>query len=109
MHVHSAFFLSFFDGPQNSKSLKYWANDEPGFMSDLLYSTKILLKRVSLHKTSKTDLIFMNMSKYQKSTLGKPTTKKFVLQSCFLMHYLGILIYESESGTIAKNKALSGK
>ena len=55
------------------------------------------------------DLVFMNMSKYQKSTLGKPMTKKFVLQSCFLMHYLGILIYESESGTIAKNKALSGK
>ena len=51
----------------------------------------------------------MSMSKYQKSTLGKPMTKKFVLQSCFLMHYLGILIYESESGTIAKNKALSGK
>ena len=49
----------------------------------------------------------MSMSKYQKSTLGKPMTKKFVLQSCFLMHYL--LIYESESGTIAKNKALSGK
>ena len=44
MHVHSAFFLSFFDGPQNSKSLKDWANAEPGFMSDLFYSTKILLK-----------------------------------------------------------------
>ena len=31
-------------GPQNSKSLKYWPNDKPGFMTDLFYSTKILLK-----------------------------------------------------------------
>ena len=28
-------------GPQNSKSLKYWANDEPGFMTGLFFSTKI--------------------------------------------------------------------
>ena len=31
-------------GPQNSKSLKYWANDEPGFMIGQFYSAKILLK-----------------------------------------------------------------
>ena len=31
-------------GSENSKSLKYWANDEPGFMTGLFYSTKILLK-----------------------------------------------------------------
>ena len=31
-------------GPQNFKSLKYWANDEPGFLTGLFYSTKILLK-----------------------------------------------------------------
>ena len=29
-------------GPQNSRSLKYWANDETGFMTGLFYSTKIL-------------------------------------------------------------------
>ena len=34
----------FLIGPQNSKSLKHWANDEPGFMSGLFYSTKVLLK-----------------------------------------------------------------
>ena len=34
----------FLTGPQNSKSLKYWANDKPGFMSGPFYSTKILLK-----------------------------------------------------------------
>ena len=28
-------------GPQNSKSLKYWANDERGLMSGLFYSLKI--------------------------------------------------------------------
>ena len=44
MHVHSVFFLAFLTGPQNSKILKYWANDEPGFMTGLFYSTKILLK-----------------------------------------------------------------
>ena len=52
-------------GPQNLESLKYWANDEHGFMTGLFYSTKILLKtwpRVSLHKTSIMSLIFMNMS-----------------------------------------------
>ena len=30
--------------PQSSKSLKCWANDEPGCMTGLFYSTKILLK-----------------------------------------------------------------
>ena len=35
------FFLM---GPHNSKSLKYWPNDEPGFMTGLFYGTKILLK-----------------------------------------------------------------
>ena len=34
----------FLMGPQNSKSLKYWANDKPGFMTGLFYNTKILLK-----------------------------------------------------------------
>ena len=37
-------FKHFLIGPQNSKSLKYWANDEPGFMTGLFNSTKILLK-----------------------------------------------------------------
>ena len=31
-------------GPQNSKSLKYWANDELGFMSGAFHKAKILLK-----------------------------------------------------------------
>ena len=44
MHVHSVFLLAFFAGPQNSKSLEYWANDEPRFMTGLFCSTKILLK-----------------------------------------------------------------
>ena len=39
------------------------------------------------------DLIFMNMSKYQKSTLGGPMREQFVLQSYFLMYYLGILTF----------------
>ena len=49
-------FFAFFDGTSNLESLKYWANDEHGFMTGLSYITKILLKteqRVSLHKTSK--------------------------------------------------------
>ena len=37
-------FKHFLIGPQNSKSLKYWTNDEPGFMTGLFNSTKILLK-----------------------------------------------------------------
>ena len=37
------FFKHFLMGPWNCSSLKYWANDEPGFMTDLFYSTKILL------------------------------------------------------------------
>ena len=65
IYVHSFFYLAFLTGPQNSKSLKYWANDEPGFMTGLFYSTKILLKtlkRISLHETSKMGRMFMNMS-----------------------------------------------
>ena len=53
-------------GPPNSKRLKYWANDEPGFMTEIFYSAKILLKiyqRVSLHKTLKMGLLFMNLPK----------------------------------------------
>ena len=53
-------------GAQNFKSLKYWTDDELGFMTGLFYSTKILLKtkqKVRLHKTSKMSLIFMNMSR----------------------------------------------
>ena len=34
----------FLMGSQHSKSLKYWANDEPGFMTGLFYITMILLK-----------------------------------------------------------------
>ena len=61
-------FSIFLTGPQNSKSSKYWGNDEPGFMTALFHSTTILLKswkRVSLHKTSKMGLIFMTMPKCQ--------------------------------------------
>ena len=32
-------------GSQNSKDMKYWANDEPWFVTGLFYSTKILPKR----------------------------------------------------------------
>ena len=32
------------------------------------------------------------INNYQKSTLGGPRKKQFVLQSCFFMYYLGILI-----------------
>ena len=42
------------------------------------------LKRASLHENSKMDLTFMNISDYQKSTLGGPMAKQFVLQSCFI-------------------------
>ena len=35
-------------GPQNSKRLKYWAKYEPGLMTDLFYSTKILIKTKNL-------------------------------------------------------------
>ena len=35
-------------GPQNSKRLKYWAKCEPGFVTDLFYSTKILIKTKNL-------------------------------------------------------------
>ena len=41
------------------------------------------LKNNQFAKTLKMDLIFMNMSIYQKSTLGGPVKKQFVLQSCF--------------------------
>ena len=78
--------MSIMTGSQNSKCLKHWANDELGLVSDLFYRTKILpktLKRVSLHKTLKMDLIFMNLSNYRKSTLVGPMTKQFVLQPCF--------------------------
>ena len=34
-------------GLKNSKSLKYRVNDEPGFITDLSYSTKILLKKLT--------------------------------------------------------------
>ena len=48
IHAHSDFYLvisiNILTGHQNSKNLKYWANDEPGFMTGLFYSTKILLK-----------------------------------------------------------------
>ena len=37
-------FKRFLKGPQNSKSLKYWANDKPEFMTGLFYSKKIMLK-----------------------------------------------------------------
>ena len=37
-------FQYFYMGPQNSKSLKYWANDERGLMTGLFYCLKILLK-----------------------------------------------------------------
>ena len=38
------FFIShFYMEPQNSKSLKYWPNDGPGFMIGLFHSTKIVL------------------------------------------------------------------
>ena len=32
------------------------------------------------------------INNYQKSTLGAPAKKQFVLQSCFFMYYLGMLI-----------------
>ena len=32
------------------------------------------------------------INSYQKSTLGRPIMKPFVLQSCFFMYYRGILI-----------------
>ena len=35
-------------GPQNSKRLKYWARYEPEFMTDLFYSTRILIKTKNL-------------------------------------------------------------
>ena len=62
-------------GLQNSKMFKYRANDESGFMTGLFYSTKILLKtsqRVSLHKTSKMGLIFMNMSNSASTDIHLP-------------------------------------
>ena len=68
----------FFDGPQNPKSLKYWADDEGWFMSGLFYSTKILLKNLikgQFAQNLKMDLRAMNMSKYQKPTLGGPMAK----------------------------------
>ena len=34
----------FYIDPENSKSLKYWTNDKPRFMTGLFFSTKILLK-----------------------------------------------------------------
>ena len=37
-HVLSIFFLAFLRGPHNSESFKYWANDEPGFMTGQFYS-----------------------------------------------------------------------
>ena len=37
-------FQHFLTGRQYSISLKYWANDEPGFMTGPFCSTKILLK-----------------------------------------------------------------
>ena len=79
-------FWHFSTGPQNLKKLKHKANDEPGFMSDLFTGPRYcqkLKKIISLQKTMKMDLIFMNMSIYQKSTLGGPVKKQFVLQSCF--------------------------
>ena len=44
IHVHNVFYLAFLTGPQNSKSLKYWTNGEPGFMTGLFYSTKQFVK-----------------------------------------------------------------
>ena len=34
----------FYIGPQTSKSLKYWANGKPRFMTGLFCSAKILLE-----------------------------------------------------------------
>ena len=48
MHVHRVPFLEFLMRPQNSKSLKYWAKYEPGFMTELFRSTKILIKSKNL-------------------------------------------------------------
>ena len=67
INAHSVFFLAFLTGHQSSNSLKYWDNDKPRFMTGLFYCTKMLLKLISLHKTSKMDLKFMNIS--YKSTL----------------------------------------
>ena len=47
-------------------------------MSGLFYSTKILLKNLikgQFAQNLKMDLRAMNMSKYQKPTLGGPMTK----------------------------------
>ena len=34
-------------GPQNSKSLKYWANDEPGFMIRLVLDYQDIAKNLT--------------------------------------------------------------
>ena len=65
-YIRNVFFLAFFDETSN--------DDEPGFMTGLFYSTKILLKqRKSLHKTSKIGLIFMNMSTSLQKQMSKGT------------------------------------
>ena len=81
-------FQYFLTEPQNSKSLKYWANNESGFKTGLFSSTKILEKTqqmISLHKTSKMGLVLMSMSKNGESNiflgdfmsnLGSKTAKK---------------------------------
>ena len=87
----------FFDGPQNPKSLKYWADDEGWFMSGLFYSTKILLKK--LNKGSVCTKPKNGSQSYEHVQVSKAYTRrtndKVVCLSVFffLMYYLGILIF----------------
>ena len=41
------FFSAFLMGPQNFRSLKYWANDEPRFMTGLFYSNQDIAKNLT--------------------------------------------------------------
>ena len=65
-------------GAQNFKSLKYWTDDELGFMTGLFYSTKILLKtkqKVRLHKNLKNE--FDIYEHVQKVELQSKTETNF--------------------------------
>ena len=97
IHVHSVFFLAFFDRPQNSKSLKYWANNEPGFISGLFDRTKILLKNLKngqpVHNLKNGSDIYEHVQ-VSKAYTRRTNEKAVCLAVLFyLMYYPGILIF----------------
>ena len=68
-HMSTVYFSA---GPQNSRSLKNQANDECGFMTDLLFTAKNLTKgqfAQNLKNGSAMNLSKNSSKKYEKNTI----------------------------------------